>query len=554
MPETWQSDNGENDSCSTYSADLSRPTSNHHNSLFVERLDRRELSDGNSRRGISVILDDTNLTVPRTPSDLNSSIDDRSLQLGITDRSDTTDRSIDHSSHKDESEGNEDVEDRSIKNSDQQVEGTKRPLSHGSEENSPSGSHDRQKIPESSNGLQIYPLSESSNILNDTSYVTVNENIEETVEDSTQQRYEDASSGEETDHEDSNETRQTVSTSILLSGRVSLPTEYAPIEPTSSREMSPALNIDQRVEELENEARESIGSISLESVAHNMKSSRGESILSHEGSSSTRPMPRSVSLLNNILIPVAPPNTAKEIPVLRSVGSPRLIQKEMHDHEHPEGHEKLQEQEHTQPKGDGEKNEAEPSEHRPCVPHELETKPEPVRPIERVVRRSEGLTYSQVDMALETLKQFQDELRSKAGIRKASGTSSSNDHIEYNDEKEHEPEAMPPQRVDSNSIDSKTPRGYWRKFSLWRILFVVLSCMIVPPFFFIIAAGQRLGFSDYRIITLITHSSYRAKLWKGFLWDIDVKWFRYFCLLSGIVETLGIFAGIAVGFGVGLTE
>ncbi|GAV51981.1 hypothetical protein ZYGR_0AF04530 [Zygosaccharomyces rouxii] len=604
MPETWQSFLGNSDSSSAYSTDLSRPTLNHQRSLYVEDIGRQGASDEGSRRAFSVFLDDTRLIVPPTPSDLNSSAEDISSQIAVTDRSRTTDRSIDQSSCKNAAEQSDNKKRESITNlspgvvayrtvndsaySGQSLEEipdfdagvvafthTNRPLSpvisERPEENSSCHTGGNQldleiddrypnkpqwddrirrgqtlePVAEFDFERQVLPLGESSNIINDTTYETGNESTESSIKDSLEQRFEDAPSAIDTNDDSSNETRRTISTSILLNEEVSFPSrssaQYPPVEATASRHEPSAIDMDRRVRELENEAHEGIRPRSIAFVPQDLKISQRGSVLPQEANG-RRPIPRSVSLLNKILIPVAPDYTGKEIPVLRSVGSPRLGQQE------------TQEQPEVQ--------ETEPVKDRQAIPQQ----PEPVqpKPIERsqVISRSEGLTYSQVDMALEILKQFQDELREKAGGSNHgdddddddddASDNSSHENISYHDDKGYEPKIMPSQRVDSDSIDPKLPIRFWQKFSIWRVLLVILTCMLIPPFFFIIAAGHRVGFSDFRIIRLITHPSYRAKIWKGFLWDINVKWFRWLCLLLGILETLGIFAGIAVGFGVGL--
>lgn len=604
MPETWQSYVENSDSSSAYSTDILRPTSNHHNSLFVERIDHQGPNDEGSRRGFSVFLDDTRLIVPPTPSDLNSSVDEVSSQVAVADKSRTVDKSIEQSEDKNREsttnlnpgvvayrtvndsaysgQSSEEVSDlnagavsfthfnRSLSPVIAEKEEEDSSFHIGGNHSDPRIDHRypnrsqcddqnrRKRAPEPAaefnNEHQILPLGESSNIIADTTYETENETAESSIKDSLEQRFEDALGEIDTSNENSNETRQTVSTSLLLDESVSPPSRQSAQHPTveviSSKDEASAIDIDRRVEELENEAQGDIRPRSMAFVPHDLKISQRESVSPQEGNG-RRPIPRSTSLLNKILIPVAPAHVGKEIPVLRSAGSPRMGQQEMRE----------------QPR----ERETESAEDRRSILRQPELAR--VKPIGRshVISRSEGLTYSQVDMTLEALKQFQDELRAKIEVCDQEGggggggngdddddddddnDSSGHEDYNYHDDKDYELEKMPPsQRVDSNSIDPKILIGFWQKFSIWRILLVILTCMLMPPFFFIIAAGHRIGFSDFKIIKLITHPSYRTKIWKGFLWDIDVKWFRWLCLFLGVLETLGIFAGIAVGFGVGL--
>ncbi|CAR25984.1 ZYRO0A12870p [Zygosaccharomyces rouxii] len=619
MPKTWQSYTGNSDSSSTYSTDISRPTVNPHRSFFVEDFDGQGPDDEGSRRGLSVYLDDTRLTVPPTPSDLNSSAEDISSQAAIADRSGATNEQADHSENtnheyitnlspgvvayrtvNDSAYSGQSSED--LQNFNAGVAAfthINRPLpsviAEGPDENSSCrtgenqsdlenydryphkpkyNDRDEQEQPlqpaaEFDNERQIPPLDEPPHIKMDT------QSIESSIKDSLNQRFEDAACEIDTSNEDSNETRQTISTSILINERDSLPSrssiQYPPIEATSSRIEPSDIDIDRRVEELETEAQRDIppGSYGtrLRSegfILHDLKISQREST-SPQDESKKKHVPRNLSLLSKILIPAAPDYTGTEIPVLRSVGSPRVGQQEI-------------------PKQLEEQEEVPVEEPQSISPTPQRPEPAQVKPIERSrpTSRSEGLTYSQVDLALEVLKQFQEELKRKTGLSGDNSNDNDNDDDDNNDndndndnndddddnsihnnnsscddtsyhnDKGYVPKTMPFQRVDSNAIDSKIPINFWQKFSIWRVLLVIFTCILFPPFFFMIAAGHKLGFSDFRIIKLITHPSYRARIWKGFLWDISVRWFRWLCLILGIIETLGIFAGIAVGFGVSL--
>ena len=53
---------------------------------------------------------------------------------------------------------------------------------------------------------------------------------------------------------------------------------------------------------------------------------------------------------------------------------------------------------------------------------------------------------------------------------------------------------------------------------------------------------------------LLMNKEHRAALLQGFIWDVDLRWFRMFCLILGAAETVIVIAGIAIGFGVGITR
>lgn len=614
MPgESWQWHTGNSDSSSTYSTELSRLTFNHHDSFFFEDVDRQGANGENSRRGegFSVYLDDTRLVVPPTPSDLNSSREDlHSSPVAVSHRKHTADRSIDRSSCGNFADQSGNTDSEGIKNfnpgvaayptfNDSAYSGQSsddiadfngriaamahmnKPLPTSIERrlnennsNQPdledyaeypnrSRSSDRNQLNQVPQYVvQVNAVDISSGIENPSSvnmgstgiptYKTVNESLESSIKDSLDQKFEDAPDKMDTSDKNSNESRRTVSTSCLINERDSWPLrsseQYPPLQPTLSKSApSEEIDMDRMVSQLKNEAQSDISPISCSTrptstgfVPQDLKiSQRGP--LPRRDSTSRKPIPRSPSLLDKILVPLVPDYTAKEIPVLRSVGSPRPEQQD-HVRQDEEKIEESQEQEHQ----------SEKLEEVPSKPESAQVK---LRERPEIVSRPEGLTYSQVDIGLETLKEFQDELRRKIAISNKDyeyDDGSSHDGSSYHDEKGHIPISIPFQRVDSNLIDSKLSTNFWQKFSIWRILLVFFGCILVPPFFFMMAAGQKAGFSDLRITKLITHRDYRAKVWKGFLWDIDVRWFRRLCLVMGIIETLGVFAAIAVGFGVGV--
>ncbi|SCU83278.1 LADA_0C10528g1_1 [Lachancea dasiensis] len=91
-------------------------------------------------------------------------------------------------------------------------------------------------------------------------------------------------------------------------------------------------------------------------------------------------------------------------------------------------------------------------------------------------------------------------------------------------------------------------------FSIWRIVLLILTCVIVPPLFFVIALELRPCVPDKTLMHLIMNKKYRQGIFTGFLWDVSLRWFRRLCLLLGILEVLIIIAGVGVGFGVGLSR
>lgn len=115
-------------------------------------------------------------------------------------------------------------------------------------------------------------------------------------------------------------------------------------------------------------------------------------------------------------------------------------------------------------------------------------------------------------------------------------------------------EAIPFQHTESSSVaSSKSKLGILNHiFSVPRIVILILVCMLVPPLFLMIGLGPRCGVPDSQIMRLIMNQEYRLGSFKGYIWDIDVTWFRKLCLFLGTLEVLIIFACIGIGFGVGL--
>ncbi|CCF58987.1 hypothetical protein KAFR_0F03910 [Kazachstania africana CBS 2517] len=113
---------------------------------------------------------------------------------------------------------------------------------------------------------------------------------------------------------------------------------------------------------------------------------------------------------------------------------------------------------------------------------------------------------------------------------------------------------IPIQHIDSNSVHSYDSEKYkfTDVFSIWSIIKIITIGLIVPPVFLMIAAGSKCGFSDYRILKLILNQEHRIGLLRGFVWDVDIHWFRMLCFCIGSIEFIAILACIGVGGGVGL--
>lgn len=117
--------------------------------------------------------------------------------------------------------------------------------------------------------------------------------------------------------------------------------------------------------------------------------------------------------------------------------------------------------------------------------------------------------------------------------------------------------SLPVQHIEDSSIqslDSKHTKFY-EIYSVWRILIVMGSCLIAPPLAFLIAFGGRERFiDDYHLMKMIMNRDHRLGLLKGFIWQIDVAWFRILCGVIGSVEVMAAITGIGVGFGVGINH
>ncbi|QLQ80749.1 hypothetical protein HG537_0E01020 [Torulaspora globosa] len=216
--------------------------------------------------------------------------------------------------------------------------------------------------------------------------------------------------------------------------------------------------------------------------------------------------PHSPSLLSNILMPPPLDKSAKTIPALRAVSGSH------------------QTQQHTW------------EVRRQSVASVVKPQSTVLPPPERA--RIARLTDSQMNLTLTTLQEYQKDVEATAGR----GTDTQSN-------------CMPIQHIDSSSLQSFDSQDYKFSeiYSIARITALIALCLIVPPLFFMIASGERGGgVSNYRLMRLIMNSKHRIGMMKGFVWDVDIGWFRYLCLSLGIFETMGILACIGCGIGIGI--
>ncbi|CCD24720.1 Bud9p NDAI_0D04060 [Naumovozyma dairenensis CBS 421] len=167
-------------------------------------------------------------------------------------------------------------------------------------------------------------------------------------------------------------------------------------------------------------------------------------------------------------------------------------------------------------------------------------------------------TQSQIELIMETMHEYRENVRREHEPYSFDHDDGDIDNIfekvdfdKYNNMRE----TYPIQHIDSESITSfdSDNGNFWEIFSIWRILLILFICLLIPPLFFFIAFGEKIGLKNYSLMRMIMNSEHRLGLYKGFLWKVDVNWFRYTCLIIGVLEILSITAGICVGFGVGLT-
>ncbi|SCW00035.1 LAFE_0B08020g1_1 [Lachancea fermentati] len=121
---------------------------------------------------------------------------------------------------------------------------------------------------------------------------------------------------------------------------------------------------------------------------------------------------------------------------------------------------------------------------------------------------------------------------------------------------DHEKHLVAVQHVDSASVSSHDSNigKFMDVFSISRIVMVLMICIVAPPLYFMLGAGPKGGITDKRLMNLIMTKEFRVGLFAGFVWDVDVSWFRHLCLILGCFEILAICACIGVGFGVGISR
>ena len=130
----------------------------------------------------------------------------------------------------------------------------------------------------------------------------------------------------------------------------------------------------------------------------------------------------------------------------------------------------------------------------------------------------------------------------------------------------HSSQAYPIQHIDSSSMQSYDSYGKEEydteddgvindMFSTSKIMMLILMGIVIPPLFFLVALGGNNGvLSDYYLLKLMMKHPQKLGLLQGFIWDIDLRWFRHLCFWIGCIETSLILACVAIGFGVGLTR
>ncbi|SCU78895.1 LAME_0A06304g1_1 [Lachancea meyersii CBS 8951] len=121
--------------------------------------------------------------------------------------------------------------------------------------------------------------------------------------------------------------------------------------------------------------------------------------------------------------------------------------------------------------------------------------------------------------------------------------------------KDLEKEVFYEKYIDTPSTSSnKSMEGEFRKlFSVSRVLLLLLICTLIPPLYFIIGI-ERNCLPDKKLMKMIMNEEHRNGVAAGFLWDVNLRWFRNLCFMLGILEILIILACVGVGFGVGLSR
>ncbi|CCK69008.1 Bud8p KNAG_0B05770 [Huiozyma naganishii CBS 8797] len=82
-------------------------------------------------------------------------------------------------------------------------------------------------------------------------------------------------------------------------------------------------------------------------------------------------------------------------------------------------------------------------------------------------------------------------------------------------------------------------------YSPLRLAALFCVCAMLAPLYFMVGVG---GVSDHELAKLVMRGAGPWPL------NVDVRWLRRLCVWVGCVELLLIFAGVGIGFGVGLTR
>ncbi|CCD22497.1 Bud8p NDAI_0A03400 [Naumovozyma dairenensis CBS 421] len=152
-------------------------------------------------------------------------------------------------------------------------------------------------------------------------------------------------------------------------------------------------------------------------------------------------------------------------------------------------------------------------------------------------------TISQISNAINTIHRYRKEIQVQSLMYDMFPTDLETNSIEIM------------QHIDNSSIQSFDSQNLkiLEIYSIYRIILTILCCIVIPPFFFMIGIPNRF-ISEYRLLRMLMNSDHRLGLYRGFIWDVDVGWFRHLCLALGTIELICICASIAVGFGVGMTR
>lgn len=229
---------------------------------------------------------------------------------------------------------------------------------------------------------------------------------------------------------------------------------------------------------------------------------------------------QSPSLLNKILVPSSENDTKIEIPALRAVSgsvnaSPKVATLETFD------------------------------------------ATAPIAPERARIKKITRISDSQIDLAVNLLQEYRTDIHAYSNDidLEANGNAVAK-KVSMAGSSSRAPSIipMPIQHINSSSIHSfdSGKSQFYEIYSVPRILGILICCFIVPPLFFMISVGSKGGISDYRLMRMLMNQSHRIGMLKGFIWDVDVGWFRNICFVLGVIETLGILACIGSGIGIGI--